>query len=145
MDQSRFKVKFDGKDGKDFHFRQEYCQVGKSLGDCRFQLLICSGIESGREIIGHAIGSITKRSSNRSRNKRGGKHRPKPKWINHNDIVLIQLRGEKEKVCDIIDVYTESESKILLKAGEFSENVVIRDSDDSQDGDDDTGFVFEDI
>jgi hypothetical protein len=62
--------------------RQEYAQIGKALGDCRFETLDCSGPEVGlasgtRQC--HIIGSLTKRASTQSRNKRGGKHRPKPK------------------------------------------------------------------
>jgi hypothetical protein len=153
----RYKVKLEKGANEDdtenlFYSRQEYAQVSKALGDCRFNIIDCSGPEKGKLRLGHAIGSITKRVKTRSKtrsNGRGGHRRrhnkPKAKFMVEGDIVLIQLRSRKEKIVDIIDVYNQDDTRILKREGEIGEDIIENeDKEDGEEGGDD-GFIFEDI
>jgi len=77
---------------------QEYAQVMKLLGDSRLEVQ-CS---DSKKRVGHIRGQMKKRV-----------------WIAQGDIVLVSLRENEEKVCDVIAKYTPEEARKLKKMGEL--------------------------
>ena len=71
---------------------QEYAKVKRCKGNCRFDVDCCDGKERAAIL----CGSMRKR-----------------KFINQGDLVLVSIRDWQDGVCDIIDVYDESQAKKL--------------------------------
>lgn len=78
---------------------QDYAEIIKSLGDCRFT---CKSKTTNNEVMGHIRGSIKNRI-----------------WINPGDTVLISKRSFQEGKVEIIHKYNEYDVKELYEMGEF--------------------------
>ena len=72
-------------------------------------------------------------------------------WVNVGDIVLVSLRDFQDAKADVIHKYTADEARSLVAYGELPQNAKINQTSvealtgTNPDGDDDLGFVFEDI
>lgn len=73
-------------------------------------------------------------------------------WINVGDIVLVSLRDFQDAKADVIHKYTADEARALVSYGELPSTAKINQTavdmaiaGDKADGDEDLGFVFEDI
>lgn len=82
---------------------QEYANVLKVLGGCRFELQCSDGVVR----MGHVRGKMRKRN-----------------WVNVNDTVLVGLRDYQDDKCDIIHKYDSDEVKRLNSLGETKTEVV---------------------
>ena len=94
---------------------QEYAQITKILGNCRFEAYCFDG--STR--LCHVRGKFRKRV-----------------WINRDDVVLVGKRDYQDEKCDIIHKYSAEEVSKLKKMGEIPAKAAIADTD-LLDGDDD--------
>lgn len=91
---------------KDDKEGQEYAQVTKCKGNCRFDVR-CS---DGKERAAILCGAMRKR-----------------KFVNMRDFVLISKRDFQDDVCDIIDLYDENQSRKLKDGGHLPENFRIEE------------------
>lgn len=117
---------------RDLIFRedgQQYARVVKMLGDRRLGLYCFDNVER--------TGLIRKALR---------------VWINVGDIVLISLRDFQDSRADVIHKYTTDEARQLVAFGELPESAKINQTaidmamaGDNPDGEEDVGFVFEDI
>ncbi len=80
---------------------QEYAQITKCKGNCRFDVR-CT---DGKERMAILCGSMKKR-----------------KFVNMNDIVLVSLRDFQDDVCDIIDNYDENGARKLKETKELPDS-----------------------
>lgn len=102
---------------------QEYAQITRCLGNCRFTVMCFDG----KERLATMCGSMRGR-----------------KFINQNDIVLVSLREWQDEKCDIIDNYNDNHTKKLKSQGLIPDSIKL-DFDKSNDlelDDDNLGFVF---
>ena len=102
---------------------QEYAQITKCLGNCRFTVMCFDG----KERMATMCGGMRKR-----------------RFVNQNDIVLVSLREWQDEKCDIIDNYDDNLTKKLKSKGLVPDSIKL-DSDKSNDldiDDDNMGFVF---
>lgn len=102
---------------------QEYAQITKCLGNCRFTVMCFDG----KERLATMCGSMRGR-----------------KFINQNDIVLVSLREWQDDKCDIIDNYDDNHTKKLKSKGLVPDSIKL-DLDKSNDlelDDDNLGFTF---
>lgn len=98
---------------------QEYAQVTKLLGNCRLHAKLF-GSEGEKLCI--IPGKLKKRC-----------------WINKEDIILVGTRDDySDGKCDVLYKYTPKEARQLVKAGEISGDVDIKDPEA------DDEFVFRD-
>mmetsp|Transcript_21833 Transcript_21833/g.32423 ORF Transcript_21833/g.32423 Transcript_21833/m.32423 type:complete len:144 (-) Transcript_21833:36-467(-) len=95
---------------------QEYAQITKILGNCRFEGFCFDG----RNRLLHVRGKFRKRV-----------------WINRDDIVLVQLRDYQDEKADIIHKYNADEVRRLKKSGELPKRAAVGDDDLLNDGSDD--------
>jgi len=101
---------------------QEYAQIKKCKGNCRFDV-ICF---DGKERMAIMCGKMRKR-----------------RFVNVNDIVLVSLREWQDSICDIIDNYDENLTRKLKDKGLVPKSINIDvDTQYSSDDDDNMGFVF---
>jgi translation initiation factor 1A len=102
---------------------QEYAQITKCKGNCRFDVLCFDG----KERMAIMCGSM--------RNRR---------FVNLNDIVLVSLRDWQDNVCDIIDNYDENLTRKLKDKGLVPKSIKLDvDNHYSDDDDDDNmGFIW---
>ena len=101
---------------------QEYAQVKKCLGNCRFTVLCFDG----KERMATMCGGMRKR-----------------RFINQDDIVLVSLRDWQDAKCDIIDNYDENLVRKMKDKGLVPESIKLDvDKQYSDDDDDNLGFVF---
>ena len=108
---------------KDEDEGQEYAQITKCLGNCRFTVMCFDG----KERLATMCGSMRSR-----------------KFINQNDIVLVSLREWQDDKCDIIDNYDDNHTKQLTSKGLVPDSIKL-DLDKSNDielDDDNLGFTF---
>ena len=102
---------------------QEYAQITKCLGNCRFTVMCFDG----KERMATMCGGMRKR-----------------RFVNQNDIVLVSLREWQDEKCDIIDNYNDNHTKKLKSQGLIPDSIKL-DLDKSNDlelDDDNMGFVF---
>ena len=102
---------------------QEYAQITKCLGNCRFTVMCFDG----KERLATICGGMRKR-----------------RFVNQNDIVLVSLRDWQDEKCDIIDNYDDNLTKKLKSKGLVPDSIKL-DLDKSNDldlDDDNLGFVF---
>ena len=102
---------------------QEYAQITKCLGNCRFTVMCFDG----KERMATMCGGMRKR-----------------RFVNQNDIVLVSLRDWQDEKCDIIDNYDDNLTKKLKSKGLVPDSIKL-DLDKSNDldlDDDNLGFVF---
>ena len=102
---------------------QEYAQITKCLGNCRFTVMCFDG----KERLATICGGMRKR-----------------RFVNQNDIVLVSLRDWQDEKCDIIDNYDDNLTKKLKSKGLVPDSIKL-DSDKPNDldiDDDNMGFVF---
>ena len=101
---------------------QEYAQVKKCLGNCRFNVLCFDG----KERMATMCGGMRKR-----------------RFINQDDIVLVSLRDWQDAKCDIIDNYDENLVRKMKDKGLVPDSIKLDvDKQYSDDDDDNLGFVF---
>lgn len=101
---------------------QEYAQITKCLGNCRFNVMCFDG----KERMATMCGGMRKR-----------------RFVNQNDIVLVSLRDWQDSKCDIIDNYDDNLTRKLKDKGLVPDSIKIdADNNYSSDDDDNLGFVF---
>jgi translation initiation factor 1A len=101
---------------------QEYAQIKKCKGNCRFDVQCFDG----KERMAIMCGAMRKR-----------------KFVNVNDIVLVSLRDWQDSVCDIIDNYDENLSRKLKEKGLVPKSINLDvDNQYSDDDEDNMTFVF---
>ena len=101
LKQTRFK-----EDG------QEYAQIKKCKGNCRFNVKCFDGKD--RDAI--LCGTMRKR-----------------KFVNLMDIVLVSLRDFEDKKCDIIDLYDNNQVNELKSLKEIPDTIKIEEENDYMD------------
>ena len=94
---------------------QEYAQITKILGNCRFEAYCFDG----KTRLCHVRGKFRKRV-----------------WINRDDVVLLGLRDYQDEKADIIHKYSAEEVTQLKKLGEIPAKAAIADADLLDDEDD---------
>ena len=102
---------------------QEYAQITRCLGNCRFTVLCFDG----KERMATMCGGMRKR-----------------RFVNVNDIVLVSLREWQDEKCDIIDNYDDNLTRKMKEKGIIPDSIKL-DSDkpnDSDSEDENMGFVF---
>ena len=101
---------------------QEYAQIKKCLGNCRFNVLCFDG----KERMATMCGTMRKR-----------------RFINQDNIVLVSLRDWQDAKCDIIDNYDENLVRKMKDKGLVPDSIKLDvDKQYSDDDDDNLGFVF---
>ena len=105
---------------KDEKEDQEYAQIKKCKGNCRFDVLCFDGIERSAIL----CGTMRKR-----------------KFVKVDDIVLVSLRDFQDNVCDIIDSYDQSQARKLQSQGLFP-NVIKLQEDNEFNEQEDLGIDF---
>ena len=101
---------------------QEYAQIIKCKGNCRFDVLCFDG----KERMAIMCGSMRNR-----------------KFVNLNEIVLVSLRDWQDNVCDIIDNYDENLTRKLKDKGLVPKSIKLDvDNHYSDDDDDNMGFIW---
>ena len=94
---------------KDEKEDQEYAQIKKCKGNCRFDVLCFDGIERSAII----CGAMRKR-----------------KFVKVDDIVLVSLRDFQDNVCDIIDSYDSSQARKLQSQGLFPDVIKLQEDNE---------------
>ena len=87
---------------------QEYAQIIKCNGNCRFQVKVFDG----KERLAILCGTMRKRG-----------------WLSNNDIVLVSLRDFEDSKCDIIDRYDEIQFYKLKDLGEIPESIKLNNDE----------------
>ena len=101
---------------------QEYAQIIKMKGNCRFDVKCFDG----KERMATMCGTMRKR-----------------RFINQDDIVLVSLREWQDAKCDIIDNYDENLVRKMKDKGLVPDSIKLDvDKQYSDDDDDNLGFVF---
>ena len=103
---------------------QEYAQIKRCNGNCRFDVFCFDG----KERMGVVAGNMRKRV-----------------WVNKDDIVLIsrwEFTTDGEK-CSIVHRYDEDEAKKLQKQGHFPENIKLESETDFTEHTEDNLIAFE--
>ena len=101
---------------------QEYAQITKCLGNCRFTVMCFDGAERMATMCG------------------GMRNR---KFVNQNDIVLVSLRDWQDSKCDIIENYDENLTRKLKEKGLVPDSIKLDvDKQYSSDDEDNMGFVI---
>ena len=88
---------------------QEYAQIIKMKGNCRFDVMCFDGTERKAVL----CGTMRKR-----------------RFVNSGDIVLVSLRDFQDSICDIIDVYEESNARKLKDMGLVPDFITFGDDDE---------------
>ena len=130
---NRRRGKNDNEETKrDLEFKvegQEYAQVTRMLGNGRCECYCYDGVTR----LGHIRGKMRKKV-----------------WVTAGDIVLCGLREFQDGKLDIIHKYSADEARNLKTYGELPETARINETAvdlamEGEGGDDDEGFVFDDI
>lgn len=101
---------------------QEYAQITRCKGNCRFDVLCFDG----KERMAIMCGKMRKR-----------------RFVNAKDIVLVSLREWQDSVCDIIEKYDENLTRKLKEKGLVPKSINIDvDNQYSSDDDDVLGIIF---
>ena len=108
---------------KDENESQEYAQITKALGNCRFEVLCFDG----KNRLATMCGKMRKRV-----------------FVNQNDLILVSLRDWQDSKCDIIDKYTENDVQKLKQGGHIPDFVKLEEKNSLEDDikDDNLGFIF---
>ncbi len=108
---------------KDENESQEYAQITKALGNCRFEVLCFDG----KSRLATMCGKMRKRV-----------------FVNQNDLILVSLRDWQDSKCDIIDKYTDNDVQKLKNGGHIPDFVKLEEKTtiDDEIMDDNMGFVF---
>jgi len=88
---------------------QEIAQIKKCNGNCRFEVMCFDGTERKAVL----CGTMRKR-----------------RFVNSGDIVLVSLRDFQDSICDIIDVYEESNARKLKDMGLVPDFITFGDDDE---------------
>lgn len=109
---------------KDENEYQEYAQITKSLGNCRFEVLCFDG----KKRMATMCGKMRKRV-----------------FVNQNDLVLVSLREWQDSKCDIIDKYNNHDVQKLKQKKLIPDSIKLEEksNDDELFMDDNQGFVFD--
>ena len=101
---------------------QEYAQITRCKGNCRFDVLCFDG----KKRMAIMCGKMRKR-----------------RFVNAKDIVLVSLREWQDSICDIIDNYDANLVRKLKDKGLVPKSINIDvDTQYSSDDDDNMGIVF---
>ena len=107
---------------KDEDQLQEYAQITKCLGNCRFEVMCFDG----KSRLAIMCGKMKKRS-----------------FVNQGEIVLVSLRDFQDSKCDIIDKYKSSDVQKLKQKKLIPDFIKLDDNKhESDDEDQDLGFSF---
>ena len=109
---------------KDVNQSQEYAQITKCLGNCRFEVLCFDG----KKRMAIMCGKMRKRV-----------------FVNAHEIVLVSLREWQDSKCDIIDKYSASDVQKLKQKNLIPKSIKLEEKNDLDDEimDDNLGFVFD--
>ena len=109
---------------KDVNQSQEYAQITKCLGNCRFEVLCFDG----KKRMAIMCGKMRKRV-----------------FVNAHEIVLVSLREWQDSKCDIIDKYSASDVQKLKQKNLIPKSIKLEEKMDDEDEvmDDNLGFVFD--
>ena len=109
---------------KDVTQSQEYAQITKCLGNCRFEGLCFDG----KKRMASMCGKMRKRV-----------------FVNAHEIVLVSLRDWQDSKCDIIDKYSASDVQKLKQKNLIPKSIKLEEKMDDEDEvmDDNLGFVFD--
>ena len=109
---------------KDVNQSQEYAQITKCLGNCRFEVLCFDG----KKRMAIMCGKMRKRV-----------------FVNAHEIVLVSLREWQDSKCDIIDKYSASDVQKLKQKNIIPKSIKLEEKMDDEDEvmDDNLGFVFD--
>ena len=109
---------------KDVTQSQEYAQITKCLGNCRFEVLCFDG----KKRMAIMCGKMRKRV-----------------FVNAHEIVLVSLREWQDSKCDIIDKYSASDVQKLKQKNLIPKSIKLEEKNDLDDEimDDNLGFVFD--
>ena len=109
---------------KDVNQSQEYAQITKCLGNCRFEVLCFDG----KKRMAIMCGKMRKRV-----------------FVNAKEIVLVSLRDWQDSKCDIIDKYSASDVQKLKQKNLIPKSIKLEEKNDLDDEimDDNLGFVFD--
>jgi translation initiation factor 1A len=109
---------------KDETQSQEYAQITKCLGNCRFDVLCFDG----KARMASICGKMRKRV-----------------FVNAHEIVLVSLRVWQDSKCDIIDKYNASDVQKLKQNNLIPKFIKLEEKNDDEDEvmDDNLGFVFD--
>lgn len=103
---------------------QEYAQIKKCKGNCRFDVFCFDG----KERMATLCGTMRKR-----------------KFVNLHNIVLVSLRDFEDAKCDIIDLYDDNQVYQLKDYGELPKNINLSDENDFNNYDEDEDYFTMDI
>ena len=107
---------------KDEDQLQEYAQITKCLGNCRFEVMCFDG----KSRLAIMCGKMKKRI-----------------FVNQGEIVLVSLRDFQDSKCDIIDKYKSSDVQKLKQKKLIPDFIKLDDNKhESDDEDQDLGFSF---
>ena len=109
---------------KDVDQFQEYAQITKCLGNCRFEVLCFDG----KKRMAIMCGKMRKRV-----------------FVNAHEIVLVSLREWQDSICDIIHKYSASDVQKLKQKNLIPKSIKLEEKNDLDDEvmDDNLGFVFD--
>jgi len=109
---------------KDISQLQEYAQITKCNGNCKFDVLCFDG----KKRMAIMCGGMKKK-----------------KYVNQNDIVLVSLREWQDSICDIIDKYSATDVQKLKQKNLIPKSIKLEEKNDIDDDimDDNQGFVFD--
>ena len=109
---------------KDVNQSQEYAQITKCLGNCRFEVLCFDG----KKRMAIMCGKMRKRV-----------------FVNAHEIVLVSLREWQDSKCDIIEKYSASDVMKLKQKNLIPKSIKLEEKNDLDDEimDDNLGFVFD--
>ena len=109
---------------KDVTQSQEYAQITKCLGSCRFEVLCFDG----KKRMATMCGKMRKKV-----------------FVNAHEIVLVSLRDWQDSKCDIIEKYSASDVQKLKQKNLIPKSIKLEEKNDLDDEvmDDNLGFVFD--
>jgi len=114
------KETFQTKSLRKKEYGQEYGQITKCKGNCRFDIMCFDGKERAAIL----CGTMRKR-----------------KFINLRQIVLVSLRDFQDSICDIIDSYDDNQVKLLKEMKDIPESIELEENNDFINTDND--IIFE--
>tara|TARA_B100000035_G_C20859993_1_gene491406 strand:+ start:167 stop:679 length:513 start_codon:yes stop_codon:yes gene_type:complete len=108
---------------KDENESQEYAQITKALGNCRFEVMCFDG----KSRMATMCGKMRKRV-----------------FVNQDELVLVSLRDWQDSKCDIIDKYNANDVQKLKQLKCIPDFIKLEDKKliDDEVQDDNMGFIF---
>lgn len=108
---------------KDENESQEYAQITKALGNCRFEVMCFDG----KSRLATMCGKMRKRV-----------------FVNQGEFVLVSLRDWQDSKCDIIDKYNANDVQKLKKMKCIPDFIKFEETSniDEQMEDDNMGYIF---